>query len=61
MPGPERERLIEEYHQAVKEYSTAVSRLLDLDRPEFDRAYQKVEELRQVSERCRAALEKYKQ
>ena len=58
MQGAERERLIEEYHQAVKTYSEAVSRLLDLEGPEFDRAYQEAETLRQVSERCRAALEK---
>ena len=31
MQGAERERLIEEYHQAVKKYSEAVSRLLDLE------------------------------
>lgn len=59
MQGAERERLIEEYHQAVKNYSAAVSRLLDLAGPEFDRAYQEAETLRQVSERCRAALEKH--
>jgi len=56
MPGAERERLIEEYHQALKKYSEAVSGLLHVEGEEFDRAYREVEALRQVSERCRAAL-----
>ncbi len=57
MPGTEREQLIEEYHQALKKYSEAVSRLLHLEGQEFDRAYGEAEALRQASERCRAALE----
>jgi len=60
MQGAERERLIEEYHQAVKNYSEAVSRLLHLKGPEFDRAYEQVEELHKISEQRRAALQKYK-
>ena len=60
MQGAERERLIEEYHQAVKKYSEAVSRLLHLEGPEFDRAYQQAEELHKLSEQCRAALGKLK-
>lgn len=57
MPGAERERLIEEYHQALKKYTEGVSRLLHLEGEEFDRTHREVEALRQVSERCRAALE----
>ena len=60
MQGADRERLIEEYHQAVKKYSEAVSRLLHLEGPEFDKFYKQVEELHKISEQCRAALEKYK-
>jgi len=60
MRGAERERLIKEYHQAVKNYSEAVSRLLHLEGPEFDRAYQQVEQLHKISEQCRAAFEKLK-
>jgi hypothetical protein len=54
------QQLIEAYHQAVKKYNEAVSRLLHLKGSDFDRVYQEVEALRLVSERCRAALEKYK-
>ena len=55
----QQQRLIEQYYEAVKKYDEAVSRLQSLKGPDFDRAYQDVEALRLVSERCRAALEKY--
>ena len=61
MPGGELERLIEEYHSAIKKYSEAVSRLKSLSGTEFDRAYRQVDTLREASERCRAVLEKFKQ
>ena len=60
MDRPSRDNLIEQYHDAVRRYNEAVTKLLDLDGPEFQCAYKQAEELRRVSERCRAALEKYK-
>lgn len=59
MPGAERERLIEEYFEALRKYSEAVSGLLHVEAADFDRAYEHVERLRAISERCREALENY--
>ena len=58
MQGAERDRLITEYHAAVKAYSEAVSRLVGLHGGEFDSAYQRAEALRELSEKRRAALER---
>jgi hypothetical protein len=57
MQGPERDRLITEYHAAVKAYSEAVSRLVGLNGAEFDSAYKEAEALRELSEDRRATLE----
>jgi hypothetical protein len=58
MQGAERDRLITEYHAAVKAYSEAVSRLIGLHGAEFDSAYKEAEALRELSEEWRAALER---
>ena len=58
MQGAERDRLITEYHAAVKAYSEAVSRLIGLQSAEFDSAYKEAEALRELSEERRAALER---
>ena len=57
MQGAERDRLISEYHAAVKAYSEAVSRLVGLKSAEFESAYKEAEALRELSEERRAALE----
>ena len=57
MQGAERDRLITEYHAAVKAYSEAVSRLVGLNGAQFDSAYKEAEALRELSEERRAALE----
>ena len=57
MQGAERDRLITEYHAAVKAYSEAVSRLVGLNGTAFDSAYKEAEALRELSEKQRAALE----
>lgn len=57
MQGVERDRLITEYHAAVKAYSEAVSRLAGLSGAEFDSAYKEADALRELSEERRAALE----
>jgi hypothetical protein len=57
MQGAERDRLITEYHAAVKAYSEAVSRLVGLYGAEFASAYKEAEALRELSEERRAALE----
>ena len=57
MQGAERDKLIAEYHTAVKAYSEAVSRLVGLNSAEFDTAYKQAEALRELSEQRRAALE----
>ena len=58
MQGAERDRLITEYHAAVKGYSEAVSRLVGLNGAQFDSAYKEAEALRELSEERRAALER---
>ena len=58
MQAAEHDKLISEYYAAVKAYSEAVSRLVGLVGPEFDRAYKQAEALRELSEQCRAAVEK---
>ncbi len=57
----ERERLIDDYHAAVKSYSEAVSRLTGLDGPDFDEAYKRSEEVREACEAGRDALRKFEQ
>ena len=52
-------RLVEEYWNAVSEYSEAVRRLTSLEGSDFNRAYRETEVLHDASERCRTALEKY--
>ena len=59
MPEAELTKLVQQYHEAVSKYAKAVERLTGLKGPDFERAYQNVEHLRQATERCRAALEKY--
>jgi hypothetical protein len=57
MDQRERERIISEYHSAVKAYSDAVGRLIGLNGATFELAFQQVEELRAGCDKWRKALD----
>ena len=54
-----RQKLVEEYHAAVKAYSEAVRQLNTESRDNFDGAYQRAEEARVVCEASRKAWLKF--
>lgn len=54
-----KERVVQQYHAAVKAYSDAVSRLLGLNSAEFRAAYDQAEALRLIAEKHRVALQRF--
>lgn len=59
-PCPQAEALLAEYHDAVRAYREAVTRLdADLPRPGFELAYQRAEEARAAFEQRREELQQH--
>jgi hypothetical protein len=59
-PCPEAEALLAEYHDSVRAYREAVSRLdADLPRQEFESSYARAEEARAIFEQRREKLQQH--
>jgi hypothetical protein len=54
-----RDKIIAEYHNAVRLYSDSVKGLVGLTGPAFEKAYRASERFRELAERWRTELEKH--